>query len=122
VWGGWPPRNQSEEDHTLKDVMGSSRCAELLKALADAERLRLVQALRERPRNVSDLARALGSEIGNVSHHLKVLRRMGIVCNRRQGKAVIYSLSKDVFAPQSAGSDLLDLGCCRLEMPKRRST
>lgn len=90
----------------------------MLKALAEPERLRIVQALRERPQSVSDVAALLDNEIGNISHHLKILHRQGIVTRRRDGKSIIYSLSKDVFAVQNTDTDRLDLGCCRLEFPK----
>lgn len=102
----------------MKDVLSSGKCAELLKALAEPERLRLVQALRERPQSVSDLAALLDNEIGNISHHLKILRRQGIVTNRREGKSIIYSLSREVFAARDSRTDRLELGCCCLEIPK----
>ncbi len=103
----------------MKDVLSAGKCAELLKALAEPERLRLLQALRERPQSVSDLAALLDNEIGNISHHLKVLRRQGFVTSRRSGKTKIYSLSKRVFAAHDAKTDRLDLGCCCLEIPKQ---
>ncbi len=102
----------------MKDVLSAEKCSELLKALADPERLRLVQALRERSQSVSDLAALLDNEIGNISHHLKVLRRQGIVTSQRDGKSVIYSLSDEMFASHNSRSDRLDFGCCRLELPK----
>lgn len=102
----------------MKDVLTSEKCAEMLRALAEPERLRIVQALRERPQNVSDLAALLDNELGNISHHLKILHRQGIVTRRRLGKSIIYSLSKTVFAARNAKTDQLDLGCCRLEFPK----
>lgn len=102
----------------MKDPLSAGRCAELLKALADTERLRLVQALRERPQSVSDLAALLDNEIGNVSHHLKVLRKQGLVTNQRVGKTVIYSLSQNVFTARNSATDRLELGCCCLEIPK----
>lgn len=108
-----------EKGFVMKDVLKSDKCAELLKALADPERLRLVQALRERPQSVTDLAQSLDNDIGNVSHHLKVLRKQGIVENRRVGKSIIYSLAEGVLSAQDLKSDRLDLGCCRLEIPKK---
>ena len=102
----------------MKDALSAGKCAELLKALADTERLWLVQALRERPQTVSDLAALLDKEIGNVSHHLKVLRRQGLVTTRRSGKTIIYSLAKSVFSSRKSNSDRLELGCCCLEIPK----
>ncbi len=88
-----------------------------LKALADADRLKIVQCLRSGPKNVSELAELLGRELVNVSHHLGVLRHAGLVCDERQGKFVVYSLHPDVFHPKH--NDCLDLGCCRLKLGGR---
>jgi DNA-binding transcriptional ArsR family regulator len=99
----------------MSEPLEPQRCARMLKALADPERLRLVQALRAGPRNVSELAALLGkTEIVNVSHHLSVLRHAGLVLDERQGRYVVYRLHPDVFRPDA---EHLDLGCCRLEMP-----
>jgi ArsR family transcriptional regulator len=90
-------------------------CARYLKALADPERLRIVECLQSGPKNVSELASALRDELANVSHHLKVLRRVGLVLPHKQGKFVVYSLHPDVFR-RERGADCLDLGCCRLQL------
>ena len=102
----------------MPDTLHSEDCARLLKALADPERLRIVECLRAGPRNVSDLADALRQELANVSHHLGVLRKSGLVTDRKDGKYVVYSLHPDVFRPAASGqrTDCLDLGCCRLEL------
>ncbi len=102
----------------MDDPLSADKCSEWLKALADPHRLRLVQALRERDQSVSDLAALLDMDIGNVSHHLKVLRRQGIVSFQRDGKIMIYSLSRELFNRQRSRSDRFDFGCCRLELPK----
>ena len=102
----------------MKDPLSADKCSDVLKALADPHRLRLVQALRERDQSVSDLAALLDLEIGTVSHHLKVLRRQEIVTFQREGKVVIYSLSKEIFYSGRSRSDRFDFGCCRLELPK----
>lgn len=102
----------------MKDQLSADHCAELLKALADGDRLRLVQALRERPQSVSDLAALLDNEIGNISHHLKVLRKQGLVTTQRNGKMVIYSLSGSILNARGSKKDRLELGCCCLELPK----
>jgi ArsR family transcriptional regulator len=93
------------------------RCARLLKALADPERLRIIDCLRQGPRNVSDIAAQLQVEIVNVSHHLGVLRHAGLVLDEKQGRFVVYRLHPDILAPSGQH---LDLGCCRLEIPKKR--
>jgi ArsR family transcriptional regulator len=104
----------------MNDPLKPARCAVLLKAVAEVERLRIIQCLRESPRNVGELAAQLNVEIVNVSHHLGVLRRAGIVQNERQGRSVLYRLHPQVFHPTPASrkTDFLDFGCCRLEMPK----
>jgi DNA-binding transcriptional ArsR family regulator len=96
------------------------RCARALRALADPERLRIINCLRGGPRNVSELAAMLEAEVVNVSHHLGVLRHAGLVKDERQGRFIIYSLHPDVFHPGRGASakEHLDLGCCRLEIPK----
>jgi ArsR family transcriptional regulator len=92
----------------------------MLRALADPERLRIIQCLRAGPRNVSELAALLQSEIVNVSHHLSVLRHARVVLDEKHGRFVVYQLHPDVFRPDAAGpaAEHLDLGCCRLEIPK----
>ena len=96
-----------------------THCARMLRALAEPERLRIVQCLRDGPGNVSELARRLGSEIVNVSHHLGVLRQAGLVIDEKQGRFVVYQLHPDVFHAEKNGDapQHLDLGCCRLEIP-----
>ena len=71
-------------------------------------------------RNVSELADLLNAQIVNVSHHLGVLRHAGLVQDVKQGRFVVYSLHPDVFRPgdETHPVDHLDLGCCRLEIPR----
>jgi ArsR family transcriptional regulator len=104
----------------MNDLLKSARCAVVLKAVAEAERLRIIQCLRESPRNVGELATLLHVGIVNISHHLGVLRRAGIVQNERQGRSVLYRLHPNIYRPTPAArkTDFLDFGCCRLEMPK----
>jgi len=102
----------------MKDPLSSKECAERLKALADADRLRIVQALRGGPKNVSKISADLGQEIANVSHHLQILKRERIVETEKQGRFVVYRLHPEVFATTRSSPDCLDLGCCKLELPK----
>ena len=105
----------------MRDTLQFDKCARLLKALADPERLKLVQCLQDGPKNVGELAALLGQELVNVSHHLGVLRHAGLVTDQKQGKYVIYSLHRNIFrAKKEAGArDCLDLGCCRVELGRR---
>lgn len=103
----------------MRDRLKSKECARVLRALADPERLRIIQCLQDGPRNVGEVADLLGAELANVSHHLGVLRSAGLVSDSRQGKFVVYCLHPDVYHPAQPGgiSGCFDLGCCRLELP-----
>src|SRR5262249_6314571 len=103
----------------MSEDLEPDRCARLLKAMADPERLKIVQCLRAGPKNVSELAAELGEEIVNVSHHLGVLRNAGIAIDERHGRFIVYRLHPDVFKAGLKTGDVehLDFGCCRLEIP-----
>lgn len=97
------------------------RCAERLRALADPERLRIIDVLRLGERTVGQICDELGDAMVKVSHHLQILHHAGLVRRVKQGRNTIYSLPEDVFALADRAQDLqhLDLGCCRLELPAR---
>ena len=100
------------------DPLRPQECARRLRALADPERLRIVGCLRDGPMNVSELAAQLDSQVVNVSHHLGVLRQAGLVLDEKQGRFVVYRLHPSVYQPDAGPSEHLDLGCCRLEIPR----
>jgi ArsR family transcriptional regulator len=104
----------------MDDHLQSEVCARLLRAVADPERLRIIQCLRTGPKKVGELAALLHAEIVNVSHHLGVLRHARLVQDEKQGRFVVYRLHPDVFqpTPNSGTTEYLDLGCCRIEIPK----
>lgn len=103
-----------------KDALQSQQCAERLKALSEPLRLRIVDGLRSGPRSVGQLAELLQVEVVTISHHLGILRHADLVETERQGRFIVYSLREDVFRPsaQPMPTEFLDLGCCRLEIPK----
>ena len=68
--------------------------AEICKSLADPKRLMLIHELRQAELSVTGLAHSLGLSHANVSQHLAVLRKRGIVSAHRQGTTVYYSLTR----------------------------
>ncbi len=100
----------------MKDTTEYQDCAVRLKALADPGRLRIVEALFEQSRTVSDLAEALGESIVNVSHHLAILRRERILAATKNGRFVIYSIHPEVKLHKSKSSRRIELGCCRVDL------
>ena len=67
-----------------------SQCCQ---AIADPKRICIVYALHAQERNVTELAEHLELPQSTVSRHLKELLNRGMVHSRRDGPAVIYSLS-----------------------------
>jgi DNA-binding transcriptional ArsR family regulator len=102
----------------MNDNLQPRRCAELLGALAAPERLRIVRVLRGGPRSVGEIADELGLPLVNVSHHLHVLKHARLVHSRKHGRYVLYSLPPGILQDDGTATEHLDLGCCRLEIPK----
>jgi ArsR family transcriptional regulator len=102
----------------MKDRLRSTECARSLKALADPDRLKIIQCLQGGPKNVSQIAQLLRTEVANVSHHLGVLRHARLVLDHKEGKYVIYALNPEVFRAAAPGEvpHVADLGCCRLDL------
>ena len=68
------------------------RQAELCKSLADPKRLMILNALKDGPKSVNELAESAGLKQSNASQHIGVLRRAGVIRPQRQGSTVYYSL------------------------------
>lgn len=65
------------------------------KALADANRLKLVGLLAHEPQTVEQLAAALGVGSSTVSHHLRKLADVGLVHARADGPYSVYRLDPE---------------------------
>jgi len=86
------------------------RIAEVLKAMADPTRLKILHSLQSNERCVSDILDIVGGSQANVSKHLSVLKRAGLVESRRDGLNVFYQISDDgVFAICRNVCDSLEL-------------
>ena len=66
--------------------------AQLLKALANAARLKIVDRLAKGECSVGELTGFIGLDPSTVSKHLALLRAHGIVRDRRDGNVVYYKL------------------------------
>jgi len=87
-------------------------CASVLKVLADETRLAVVEHLMDGPLHVGEINAALDVEQTLLSHHLRVLREAGLVESERQGKHVLYSLSRQVQGKRKGRA--INLGCCKI--------
>jgi ArsR family transcriptional regulator len=64
----------------------------IMKAMAHASRLMMVEELSRGERCVTDLTQLVGSDVSTVSRHLGVLKNAGIVFDQRRGNQVFYAL------------------------------
>ena len=69
------------------------RIAERFRVLGEPMRIRLLETLREGEANVSELQEATGASQQNVSKHLGVLLRAGVIGRRREGNFAVYSIA-----------------------------
>lgn len=67
--------------------------AEFFKTLGHPVRIRVLELLGQREHAVSEMLPEVGVEAANLSQQLAVLRRAGLVTNRKEGSAVFYSLT-----------------------------
>jgi len=72
--------------------------AEFFKTLGHPARIRVLELLSERECAVGEMLPEVGVEATNLSQHLAVLRRAGLVTFRKEGSTVFYSLTSPQVA------------------------
>lgn len=77
----------------LPDQDDCMQVAEIFKQISDPSRLRILWLLCHCEECVSNIAAAVDMSDPAVSHHLKLLRRCGLIESRRDGKEVYYKLA-----------------------------
>src|SRR4051812_13917356 len=82
-------------DRLLQDPGYARAAAESIQALATPSRLRILARLHGGAAPVNELAEAVGMEPSAVSHQLRLLRHLGLVVGRRDGRRVVYDLYDD---------------------------
>jgi len=66
--------------------------AEILKALGQPTRLKIVDFLRDGERCVCEIFPAIGEEQSNTSRHLNMMVASGILSRRKDGVKIFYAL------------------------------
>lgn len=80
-------RTQMPEEDRLYDL------AEIFKVFGDSTRIKILYVLFEAEMCVCDIAQLLNMNQSAISHQLRILKQNGLVKNRRDGRAVFYSLA-----------------------------
>lgn len=81
---------------------------QILKALSDDTRLRIINLLSKKELTVTDICKTLKASQSSVSKHLVRLRLLKMVKDRRDGVYVIYSLNRDSEQGQAVKAILSD--------------
>ncbi|RYD77778.1 MAG: ArsR family transcriptional regulator [Verrucomicrobiaceae bacterium] len=92
--------------------MPAADCTDILKALADVTRQRIVKVLLVADLGVNELTEQLGLSQYNTSKHLKVLKEAGIVDSRAIGQRREYFIATTFRRRIESGGMTLDFGCC----------
>ena len=91
--------------------------AELFKALADPNRLRILSSLCQcrEPQSVSELGDCCDVDLSVLSRHLKQLRHAGIVSAEKQSRHVLYTANAPELAKifRKLAGALENCACCQ---------
>ncbi|MBN2550692.1 MAG: helix-turn-helix transcriptional regulator [Anaerolineales bacterium] len=68
----------------------AERQAALCRIFGNARRLLILWMLSEEELSVNEIAARAGSSVQNVSQHLSLLKKAGIVSTRREGQMIYY--------------------------------
>lgn len=71
----------------------AARATALLKAMSNPARLMVMCQLAGGEKSVGELVRAVGLSQSGLSQHLSILRREGILANRRDGQTIYYRIA-----------------------------
>ena len=70
-------------------------CVDFCKALADETRQDILRMLLQGEMCVSDIVGAFGLSQPTISHHLNILKNVGLVHSRKEGKQVYYATNQE---------------------------
>jgi predicted transcriptional regulator len=92
----------------------NAELVELFKALADANRLKIIGLLAQQPYSVEELAALLDLKASTVSHHLSKLSKAGLVSAKAEGYYSVYHLNeqaleattKRIFSSEQAAASI----------------
>ena len=78
--------------HPVLNEQAIGLVAARFRALGDASRVRLLNLLMQGEASVQDLVEASGLTQTNVSRHLGLLRREGVVARQKEGNRAVYRI------------------------------
>jgi ArsR family transcriptional regulator len=99
-----PPKDLEEYKAELKTLLADFAAPDifesqsrLLKTLSDETRLKVLRLLSLREMCVCELTVALDLTQPTASHHINILKNVGLIRDRKEGKWAFYSVAKPKF-------------------------
>jgi DNA-binding transcriptional ArsR family regulator len=77
----------------------ASTTSDAFNAVAEPRRREILSFLAFQERPVGDIVATLGLEQPSVSKHLRVLREVGLVAARRNGRQILYRTNAEAIRP-----------------------
>ncbi len=74
----------------MSDIAGFR--ADILKAMAQPTRLKIIEFLRDGERCVCEIFPAIGEEQSNTSRHLNMMQAAGVLSRRKEGLKIFYAI------------------------------
>ncbi len=74
----------------MSDIAGFR--ADILKAMAQPTRLKIIEFLRDGERCVCEIFPAIGEEQSNTSRHLNLMQAAGVLSRRKDGLKIFYAI------------------------------
>ncbi len=85
--------------HMMTAMARAATTSDVFNAIAEPQRREILALLRAGERSVTELARELGMTQPGASKHLRVLREVGLVRDRKAGKQRLYDLDARGLRP-----------------------
>jgi|YNPMSStandDraft_1061717.scaffolds.fasta_scaffold00111_20 DNA-binding transcriptional ArsR family regulator len=87
---------QNNDISFLLNIEALNEAAEMLKAMAHPVRIAILKLLSNgKPLTVSEIHEILNIEQSTTSHHLSIMKTRNIVCSKRKGKNIYYTISHE---------------------------
>ena len=98
--------------------MPGAKCMEILKALSEMNRLRIMRLLLKKRLSVKAIAQQLKMSEYNVSKHLRILKEAGLLEMEKSGKQRLYGIDSRLKDQLVANQNVLKLDCCTFHFDK----
>ncbi|MBN2388646.1 MAG: winged helix-turn-helix transcriptional regulator [Anaerolineales bacterium] len=83
-------------DHSSAIALAEKQ-ASLCRVFGNARRLLILWAISKEELPVHEIAARAGSSLQNVSQHLNLLKKSGIVTARREGQTIYYQIADHIY-------------------------